>query len=294
MKKIALLFALFILLNCNFKRILYVPNSDSEIDYEEEISLKNFDQIYFRNNTLLDNNIIKNNSTKNLVEAKIKQLNSECITVDCRLGGYEDYQYMIVSGDNIIYISTTPSNSDTKNRNYYLKNTKNPESININSYYFNTFLLGKKMKSKEGAFILFKDKKIQNHWRYNIQNDTINITRLDTYKKKYKDSDSLYITSIIPSKSINTGFSFIKINNFNNFYFNDLKEKKFDDHLPAFKKFILQYKDNVLKSILVLYDKTFEINGEKVNAEKYLNSRLKYSQDKESSIINKKQSLNNK
>lgn len=274
MKKIIYFILLLSLVSCGYYRFNYIqPSGQKELTgYSSDkdsktIYLKDVDEVYYRDNDSTKGSFSNQEHSAEETSYQKKLKNN--------LKGFDDFQYIIIKGDMVIYISTTPSTRSIKHRNYFFSfpcDTLNRSALN--SYYFNTFLIGKIDKKKEN--IVFKNEKTKIQWNISNKNKRLEIDNIDVFKKKYKGSSFIYEKTILPEKSIDIGFAFKKIDNFEKFYYsNDYSENIYDPKRPSVEKFIFKYdhKKNI-SSIMVIYNK--EINDEK-NAEEYRERRIKYS-----------------
>ena len=246
---LGLLLAL-VFVQCNFKRITYESFTKNGInDNNISISLDNV-EVYYRIDSVKENNDISE-----------------------KLQGYQDYQYLILKDDLVIYISTTPTPKTTEHQNYFLTDSINNKRKVPNSYYFNTFLIGRKTNDKI-AFESVKEKKRAN-WNFEKKDDTIFFKNIEVNKKKYRGSDYLIDDIFVPDRSIDIGFAFKKLNYFDGFYFSDNYDmKKFADSFPKVESIILSFSEEELKDILVRYNKKIKDNGN--DTEKYSKMRIKY------------------
>lgn len=245
---LGLLGLLFI--QCNYKKVTYENFSKTGIDGDNiSISLDDV-EVYYRIDSIKENNDISK-----------------------KLQGYRDCQYLIFKDGLVIYISTTPTPKTTEHQNYFLTDSNNNKRKIPNSYYFNTFLIGRKTNDKI-IFESVKEKK-QANWNFEERNDSIFFKNIEISKKKYRGSDYLIDDIFVPDRSIDIGFVFKKLNYFDGFYFsNEHKMEKFSDSLSKVESIIFSYSVDELKDILVKYNK--QINNRGSDTEKYSKMRIKY------------------
>jgi|GEM_PF-5034902 len=112
-----------------------------------------------------------------------------------------EIEHLYVFGDNVIYITTTPSKfQDDLTQKYILNNGY------ANGFYYNTFFFGKIVPDAQQTVCKFieKDGKHYSLWRFDANGNALSLKSIEKYK-----SDGKFLSTILAGPSVSDDIVFI-------------------------------------------------------------------------------------